>query len=116
MKSARFLFAEIAVAVSLSCGDSTGPVGGSNQIAFSGQNPNGTWDIFVVNADGTGLRNLTRSAATDMRPAWNPARTQIAFYSERVPAGLYIMNANGSGLRRIDVGASDYVEHIGWSP
>jgi len=30
-------------------------------------------DIYVANADGTGLTNLTNYPANDFQPAWEPA-------------------------------------------
>ena len=33
----------------------------------------GDWEIFAIRPDGSGLRNLTRSPADDVGPAWSPA-------------------------------------------
>jgi Tol biopolymer transport system component len=30
-------------------------------------------DIYVINADGTGERRLTHSAAAEIAPVWSPA-------------------------------------------
>ncbi|GIV01725.1 MAG: hypothetical protein KatS3mg015_0555 [Fimbriimonadales bacterium] len=32
----------------------------------------GTWEIYVVNADGTNQANLTNNAALDAGPVWRP--------------------------------------------
>jgi Tol biopolymer transport system component len=40
-----------------------------------------TWDIWVVNPDGTGRRNLTRDAAQDADPAWSPDGRRIVYAS-----------------------------------
>lgn len=43
----------------------------------------GNREIWVVNADGTGLRNLTDDAATDMEPTWSPDGSTITWTSSR---------------------------------
>jgi TolB protein len=59
-------------------------------------------DVWVVNADGTGLDNITHSAAREAYPTWSPEGTRIVFSSNRGgPRDLWIMNADGSGLRRL---------------
>jgi TolB protein len=59
-------------------------------------------DIWAVNPDGTGLVNLSQSAARDSYPAWSPQGTRIVFSSNRARSRtLWIMNADGTGLRRL---------------
>ena len=84
-------------------------------------------DLAVVNADGTGLRFLTRTAALETEPVWSPDGTMIAFASDRhVRRGrhldrngpafeIYTMRADGSGLRRI---THDHVPDLypDWQP
>lgn len=54
-------------------------------------------DIYVVNADGTGMRNLTNHPAADAFPAWSPDGTRIAFHTDRDGNyEVYVMNADGS--------------------
>jgi TolB protein len=60
--------------------------------------------IFVVNTDGTGLRNLTpeTDAGDNLRCDWSPKNNLIAFGSSR--AGneeIYVVNADGSDLVRL---------------
>ena len=56
-------------------------------------------DLFVVNADGSGLRRLTRHAANVPRWfAWSPDGRTIAFLHNRE---VYIVKADGSGERRL---------------
>jgi len=54
-------------------------------------------DIYVVNADGTGLKNLTSRPGADRDPTWSPDGHRIAFASDRdsMP-GIYVMNEDGS--------------------
>ena len=59
-------------------------------------------DLWVQNTDGTGLRQLTRDAFRDMRPAWSTDGTRLLFDSDR--AGrfqIWSINADGSGLRQV---------------
>jgi Tol biopolymer transport system component len=58
------------------------------------------WEVYVVNADGSGQRNLTRNPATDFTPIWSPDGRTIAFESDRdSDAEIYVMNADESRLR-----------------
>lgn len=54
-------------------------------IAFSATRPSiGNYDIFVMRADGTELRNMTEGAFGNARnPRWSPDGGRIAFVSER---------------------------------
>jgi Tol biopolymer transport system component len=73
-------------------------------------------EIFVMNADGTGPTNLTKDPGNDWGPDWSPDGTTIVFNSDRegLPMGGFLMNADGSHLRRIPTDA--YVEYPAWSP
>ena len=63
-------------------------------------------DIHVMNADGSGPQNLTRTPAGEGQPVWSPDGQQIAF--QRAVGGvgnrnfeIYVMNADGSDQRRL---------------
>jgi Tol biopolymer transport system component len=65
-------------------------------------------DIWVVNADGSGLRQLTRSGAGfDFEPTWSPDGTRIAFQTTRgvrPPSGetnIFVIDADGSDERQL---------------
>lgn len=56
--------------------------------------------IFAMNADGSGVKQLTTQ--NGYRPRWSPAGGKIAFSAQRNPASpfdsdVYIMNEDGSG-------------------
>lgn len=59
------------------------------------------YEIFVCDPSTSTLTRLTTSPKNDFEPAWSPDRTKIAFASFRTPAGIYVMNANGSSPRLI---------------
>ena len=61
----------------------------------------GNLEIYVINADGSRRRNLTRHPGHDSDPAWAPGR-KIAFATKREGNfEIYVMNADGSGQRNL---------------
>jgi Tol biopolymer transport system component len=82
------------------------------RIVFS----NATEDIWMVNADGSGLQRLTTNSAHDFAPALSPDGKQIAFRSERDGnSEVYVMDADGSGQHDL---SNDSKDDWGptWSP
>ena len=59
--------------------------------------------IYVVRADGSGLRNLTpKPVGTYAAPTWSPDGRKLAFVSDREGnSDVYVMNADGSGQRSL---------------
>ena len=83
-------------------------------------------EIWVIKSDGSGLRRLTESPSEDTRnqvPRWSPDGRQIAFSStrhapspENTDAEIYVMNRDGSGLRRVTYGPKGTNADADWSP
>jgi Tol biopolymer transport system component len=58
----------------------------------------GNFDIWVVDPDGSHLRQLTSAPGRDLDPSWSPDYRKILFSSERDGNDeIYVMNADGSG-------------------
>jgi TolB protein len=71
------------------------------QIAFMSRR-DGNWNIYVVNSDGTGLRQLTDDPANDGLPTWSPDGKVIAFVSDRGgPWAVWAVLPGGSGKRQL---------------
>lgn len=103
----------LALCAAGACSDSTAPNVAKDAIVFN-SNASGVWDIYLIGADGSGLRNLTTSPEDDLYPAWSPDRRLIAYFSKTAPSGLWAMNADGSGKHSVLPGWD--IQHVGWSP
>lgn len=57
------------------------------------------WDLWTVNTDGTGLRRLTTLYEDLPMAVFSPDGKQLAVMAL---GGIYLMDADGSRLRRID--------------
>jgi TolB protein len=70
----------------------------------------GNWDIWVINADGSGETRLTTDDSVDGLPAWNPEGTHVAFLSNRGGTwAIWVMAADGSGQRKLfNTGCATY--------
>ena len=80
-------------------------------IAFDSHR-DGNYEIYVMNAAGSGVTRLTNSPEDDEDPAWSPDATKIAFDSH---SEIYVMDADGSGLTRLTNNpAADFSP--AWSP
>ena len=107
----------------------------SNQSAFAtfpGENGkiafysfrDGNFEIYVMNADGTGQTRLTNDlfapegCPCDSHPDWSADGTKIAFISDRADENnedIYVMNADGSGQTRLTDSIHED-SYPSWSP
>jgi len=70
------------------------PTGARGKIVFQTQNGG---DIYIINANGSGLRRLTYG----FDPALSPDGKQVAFTRFDDPQSLWVINVDGSGERRL---------------
>ena len=71
------------------------------RIAFT-SNRDQQGEVYVMNANGSGQKRLTRRAGDDWAPDFSPDGTQIAF--TQLPGTIWVLNADGTGLRRLTRG------------
>jgi TolB protein len=65
-------------------------------------------DIFTMQANGTGLKQLTRHPAADIDPSWSPDGSRIVFTSDRADSfEIYSMSIGGSDVRRLTTNSAD---------
>lgn len=70
----------------------------SNQLAICGDDG----EIYLINADGTMGKRLTRSPGTDIPGPWSPDGTHLSFSSDRAgTADIYVMNRDGRLVKRL---------------
>lgn len=88
------------------------------QIAFSASKGRANMDIYVMNANGSGLRQLTRAKSWErnLSPSWSPDGKQITFVSNRYThPQIFVMNADGSNQRQLTT-QGKYNQAPKWSP
>lgn len=72
----------------------------------------GPREIWVINADGSNLVNLTNHDGDDTRPRWSPDGTKILFNSNRNDeTELFVINSDGTNLSSLGPGFNPR-----WSP
>lgn len=125
-----------AVAVGLPAGtapgDAIGPVLGRDEIVVTAgdETGGGTFGIYVMKTDGSNLRLLANDPTFESTWARiSPDRSQIVFHRSNVGAinelqrywstSIWLMNADGSGLREIRPAQTDgwaLQGHVEWAP
>ena len=85
-----------------------------SMIAFASSRA-GARQLFIMNADGSNIRQVTNLDNMGGRSTWSPDGTKLAFY--RGPAGdhdIYIINVDGTGLVQLTNGGDNLAPS--WSP
>ena len=67
--------------------------------------------LFVVRADGSGLRQLTDGPHRDRQAAWAPDGSWIVFQTDRFKSQFARIRPDGSGLKEVVTGLA-----TGWQP
>lgn len=82
-------------------------------------------DIYVANADGTGVRNVSNSPdVRDYPPVWSPDGSRLAFPAHSLGdevngtqnIHIVVVNADGSGLTSITSTSTGLGQALSWSP
>ncbi len=75
----------------------------------------GSPDIYVANADGSNLVQLTKTPEDESSPCWSPDGKTLCFYS-RTGRGLYTVPASGGAMKRLTTAGVSNATEPDWSP
>jgi Tol biopolymer transport system component len=82
-------------------------------------NPTGDQEIFVMNANGSGLRQVTKNKLDDSGPAWSPNGDRLVFHrwlGGGAGADLITMRVNGTDERNLTRSPGILDRYPVWSP
>jgi Tol biopolymer transport system component len=86
-----------------------------SQIAFSGDDGTGWQDIWVMNADGSNMDNVTMTPSDDeWEPFWSPDGSQIVFQKTGATTNLAVMDADGGNVTPLGSTTGDV--NPAWAP
>lgn len=88
-----------------------------------GDPPIPTTGLYTVSPDGADPQSITPGDADYFSPSWSPDGKQIAFVrvallNDAIDEGMYLMNSDGTGLRKVySTGLPSVgIQHLRWSP
>ncbi len=87
------------------------------QIAFSSNRGGPSFEIYVMNADGSNVHPVAPAPGRDLAPSWSPDDKQIAFTKSRAgDLNIWVMNANGSGVPTQITSSPAFEGFPDWAP
>ena len=88
--------------------------GDGTRIAYSRRANMGAFeDIFIMDADGSNVRNLTNTSLPEDDPAFSPDGMKVAFTRQ---GNIFVINADGSGEVQLTMEESGINRMSDWSP
>jgi hypothetical protein len=72
--------------------------------------------LMVMNADGSIQTQVLNAGETSYEPSWSPDGTQIVFGSSIQGSGVYVVNVDGTNLRKVVGTTSGGPANPVWSP
>lgn len=98
----------VAVAVVVGAVDAGSP----RYIVFSGAPTDASPQLYRIQSSGGAVQQITTGANAALDPAYSPGGQRIAF--TRLGVGIFTMNPDGTGLRRLTTGTRD--SYPAWAP
>lgn len=97
-------------------GSPSGPGADAGEVQLDSPAPPTDWQVFLIDVDGTNLRQLTHNRYDDWAPSWSPDGARIAFASNRDgDPEVFVMNADGTLPRQLTANTT-FDTDPRWSP